>query len=73
MFGNKVETIVVEGMMCEHCAGRVKAALGALEGVKDVKVDLAAKQVSIKTKRDLSEEELKATVEGAGYKYGGRA
>lgn len=72
MFGNKNETILVEGMMCEHCAAHVKTALSALEGVNDVKVDLKAKKVTIKAKRELEDAELQAAIEKAGYRYGGR-
>lgn len=72
MFGNKVTTIRVDGMMCEHCAAHVKDALSALEGVSGVKVDLGAKTAAIKSKRVFSEEELQTAIEKAGYKYQGK-
>lgn len=33
--------IGVDGMTCEHCARRVEKALRGVEGVKEVRVDLA--------------------------------
>ncbi len=36
------KTITVNGMMCQHCAASVKAALENL-GASDVKIDLNAK------------------------------
>ena len=71
MFGNKITSIKVEGMMCEHCASHVKDALSKLEGVSGVKVDLSNKKADIKAKRDLNEEELRTAIEGAGYHYAG--
>lgn len=71
MFGSKVTTVKVEGMMCEHCAAHVKDALCKIEGVNSVKVDLAGKKAEVKGKRAFNEEELKSAIEGAGYKYVG--
>ena len=71
MFGNKTIAISVGGMMCEHCAAHVQDALTKIEGVASAKVDLSNKKVAIKTKRDLSEEELRNAIEGAGYKFQG--
>lgn len=41
MGGSDMKTILkVDGMSCNHCVARVKAALEAVEGVKEVSVDL---------------------------------
>ncbi len=37
----------VEGMSCGHCENRVKRAVGALKGVKNVSVDLQGKNVTV--------------------------
>ena len=37
----------VEGMSCSHCENRVKKAVSALDGVKNVAVDLAGKTVTV--------------------------
>ncbi len=36
------KTMMIEGMMCAHCSGRVEKALNAIDGVT-AKVDLEAK------------------------------
>jgi len=37
-------TLIVDGMSCSHCENRVKKALGALNGVGSVAVDLKSKK-----------------------------
>ena len=37
----------VEGMSCDHCVKSISSALSAINGVNDVKVDLAQKTVSV--------------------------
>lgn len=68
MFGSKKQTLVVEGMMCEHCAAHVKEALEKVDGVSDAKVDLKGKTATVKVKETLSEETFRKAIEEAGYK-----
>ncbi len=68
MFGFKKQTLVVEGMMCEHCAAHVKEALEKLEGVSDAKIDLKGKTATVKVKERLDESTYRKAIEGAGYK-----
>ena len=58
--------MVIEGMMCGHCSGRVEKALNALDGV-EAKVDLEAKTATVTLSREITDETLKTTVENAGY------
>ncbi|MFA5528120.1 MAG: copper chaperone CopZ [Peptostreptococcales bacterium] len=37
----------VDGMSCSHCENAVKNAVGALDGVKSVTVNLAGKEVTV--------------------------
>lgn len=37
----------VPDMTCGHCEGRVKKALGALDGIERVQVDLETKKVEV--------------------------
>ena len=60
----------VEGMMCEHCAARVKKALEALEGVSAAEISLAEKQAAVEH-AGLDEALLKQAVEAAGYRVAG--
>ena len=56
----------IEGMMCEHCVGRVKAALEAVDGVKTVEVTLKRKTATVSGSAEYAA--LVAAVENAGYK-----
>jgi copper chaperone len=40
-------TLSVPDISCEHCERTITEALTPLEGVRDVKVDIPAKQVSV--------------------------
>lgn len=61
-----VKVLMVEGMSCSHCEMAVKKALGKLEGVKDVQVDLENKKVEVNGE-NLKDEKLKEAIEDAGY------
>jgi copper chaperone CopZ len=64
---NIVTTIFVDGMHCAHCAGRVKTALLALNGVKSVDVNLETKAVTITSKTALDPATLSSTISTLGY------
>ena len=58
----------VEGMSCEHCERAVKGAVGALPGVQEVEVSLAAGTVSVLAdSAQVKEAQVKAAIEEAGY------
>ena len=59
-------TLTIGGMMCNHCVGRVKAALEALPGVT-AEVNLAKNTAIVTMAEPHSAEELTAAVEAAGY------
>lgn len=68
MLGKKFKTeIKVEGMHCNHCAGKVEAAIKEISGVKSVKTNLDAKTVEIISSEELDRALLKETVQKAGY------
>jgi heavy metal translocating P-type ATPase len=60
------KTMVIEGMACAHCSGRVEKALNALEGVTAT-VDLAQKTATINLSGAVSDAALKNAVTAAGY------
>ena len=60
------KTMVIEGMMCAHCTGRVHKALNEIEGVT-VTVSLDEKSAFLKLSKDVSDEVLKKAVTEAGY------
>ena len=62
----KEYVISVEGMMCMHCAARVKAAIEKVSGVESVEVSLEKKNAVV-TCSTGSVEEIVAAVAAAGY------
>lgn len=61
------KNIMIEGMSCMHCVGRVKNALEEMEGVKEVTVDLEGKSATINLEKDIEDDILKEKIEDAGY------
>lgn len=58
--------LLVEGMSCGHCEKAVKNALGELDGVKNVTVNLETKQVEVEGD-NLENSIIKEVIEDAGY------
>lgn len=58
--------LLVDGMSCGHCEKAVKHALGELEGISNVVVDLATKKVEVEGE-NLVDSILKEAIEDAGY------
>ena len=71
--GEKIvkKTLLVEGMTCMHCVGRVKNALGALDGVSGAEVSLEDKKAVVSLDSDVADEMLKAAVVEQGYEVAG--
>lgn len=59
--------IKVDGMSCRHCVKAITNAVGALEGVAGVDVDLTAKTVLVEHDRALSVDRIKKEIEDQGY------
>ena len=59
--------IMIEGMSCGHCSGRVEKALKEQSVVKAVTVDLAAKNAVVELSEDLSDDVIKEIIDDAGY------
>ena len=60
------KVLLVEGMSCGHCEAAVKKAVGALEGVESVGVNLEAKKVEVEG-NNLEDNIIKEAIEDAGY------
>ena len=56
--------VLIDGMMCEHCSGRVEQALNNIDGVK-ASVNLKKKTATVKG--DVSDDIIKQVVTDAGY------
>ena len=60
------KTMIIEGMMCIKCKGRVERVLNAIDGVQAA-ADLAAKTAVITLTKDVSDAALTAAVTDAGF------
>ncbi|MER6593074.1 copper ion binding protein [Micromonospora purpureochromogenes] len=60
-------TYQVKGMTCGHCVSSVSTEIGAIEGVRDVQVDLASGQVTVTSEAPLDPAAVRAAVDEAGY------
>ncbi len=61
------KNIRIEGMTCGNCVKHVKEALSELEGVTEVDVNLDTKTAVLEASGDVSDEDIKATIDDVGY------
>jgi copper ion binding protein len=59
--------INIEGMSCEHCVRHVTNALDELDGISNVSVDLQGKNAVIEVKEDVTDTQISAALDDAGY------
>jgi len=64
----KILTVKIEGMMCNHCVSRVEGALKNVQGASNIKVDLKKKSATLEVNESVTEKDIKAAIENAGYK-----
>ncbi len=61
------KTMIIEGMMCAHCTGRVEKALAAVDGVTAVVMSLEGKSAALTLDREVDDQVLTDAVTEAGY------
>ena len=61
------KTMIIEGMMCTHCTGRVEQTLAALEGVSGVEMSLEGKSATLTLSAPVDDRVLIDAVTQAGY------
>lgn len=61
------KTVIIAGMTCEHCKGWVEKSINEIEGAA-AKVNLKKKEAVVSLATDVSDEQIRAAVEKAGYK-----
>ncbi len=66
---NITKIIKVKGMMCNHCEKRVQDALEKLPAVESAVADYQKGTVRLSLSDEISDRELKKTVEEQGYKF----
>ena len=60
-------TYTVKGMTCGHCVSAVKSEIGKIDGVTSVDVDLASGAVQVGSTAPITDAEIAAAVDEAGY------
>lgn len=58
--------IVIEGMACHHCSGRVEKVLNEMDGVSAT-VNLEEKTAYVKVSSNVADSDVKKAIEDAGY------
>ncbi|MBX0325167.1 cation transporter [Halomicroarcula sp. F13] len=61
------KTISVTGMSCNGCEQNVESALRNLDGVNRVEADHDADTIDVILKDEVSDDEVNAAIEQAGY------
>ena len=62
-----MKSIKIKGMSCQHCVMAVTRALGALEGIQNVKVDLKTGVATYEEVKTVDESLIIAAIKKAGY------
>ncbi len=66
--GRENVIFTVPDMSCSHCENAIKKAVGELNGVENVLVDLNSKKVSVEYEEaKVSVDTIKVTIEDQGY------
>lgn len=65
-----MKTIKVKGMSCQHCVKAVTKALGEIDGVSEVKVDLAKGEATFNETGPVDEQLLREKIKKAGFELG---
>ena len=61
------KTMIIEGMMCHHCTGRVEKTLAAIDGVAAVEMSLEGKSATLTLSAEVDNKVLTDAVTEAGY------
>lgn len=57
----------VPDVSCQHCVNAITKEVSSLQGVRDVKVDLDSKQVTVDAGEQVSQAQLIEAINEAGY------
>ncbi len=64
---NQTSEYTVSGMTCGHCVASVTEEVQEIDGVTDVQVDLASGSLRFTSEQPVSDADVRAAVEEAGY------
>ncbi|HUH67363.1 MAG TPA: copper ion binding protein [Syntrophales bacterium] len=62
-----MKTIKIKGMTCNHCVMAVTKALGKIDGITNVKVDLQKGEATFDEAKPVDMEVVKQGIKKAGY------
>lgn len=62
-----MSTIKIKGMRCGHCVGSVTKALEAIEGITNVKVDLAKGEADFNESKPVEISKIRAAISAIGF------
>lgn len=65
-----MKTVKIKGMSCGHCVQAVKKALGQIEGITNVEVNLEKGEASYEEKSPVDPEIVRDRIKKAGYELG---
>ena len=68
MSENRTSEYTVTGMTCGHCVASVTEEVQEISGVSDVQVDLSTGSLRFTSEQPVSELDVRAAVEEAGYR-----
>ena len=60
-------TIQIKGMSCNHCVMAVTKALGGIDGISNVKVDLTKGEASFDEAKPVDRAIIRERIKKAGY------
>lgn len=60
-------TVIAPDIECDGCANAIKNAVGRLDGVESVKVDVEGKEVSVEHTQQLSRRDIEEALDKAGF------
>ena len=67
MSENRTSKYTVSGMTCAHCVASVTEEVQEISGVSDVQVDLSTGRLRFTSEQPVSDADVRAAVEEAGY------
>ena len=60
-------TVTINGMSCQHCVAAVTKALEAIDGIAEVKVDLASKTATYTENKAVDPQTVKKAIAAIGF------
>jgi copper chaperone len=65
--GEAMTTIKIKGMTCRHCVMAVTKALGGIDGIRDVQVDLEKGEAAFTEERPVDRALIRERIVKAGF------